>query len=118
MEANKGKMLKAMELVDTYSTRQKVLSNEITKYPIADLILSDIFKQFSSEKAVTYELYKTKDDNFFGEDAYFLSYHCPSTGRHYMSGIDPNIAKKGAKASILWKSGKTEEEFNNIVLHS
>ena len=57
------------------------------------------------------ELYKI--ENIFSQDAYFLKYACPSTGRVYVSGIDPEVAKTqlDADACMAWKHHLTNEEY-------
>jgi len=61
------------------------------------------------------------------EDAYFLKYKDPSTGRVYVSGIDPKVAKrtKDAEKCRLWKfpllwdahnySNKSDKKINNLI---
>jgi hypothetical protein len=63
------------------------------------------------------ELYLLK--NVFSQDAYFLKYTCPSTGRVYFSGIDPEVGeKKDADLSMSWKLNLTKEEYNNLEIES
>jgi ribosomal 30S subunit maturation factor RimM len=57
-------------------------------------------------------------ENVFSQPAYFLKYKCPSTGRVYISGIDPNVAKKNPNADYCqsWKMGISIDEYlNNII---
>lgn len=50
------------------------------------------------------ELYKV--EGIFRDPAYFLRYECPSTGRIYVSGIDPKVGIKGdADECQAWKFG-------------
>jgi hypothetical protein len=54
------------------------------------------------DSAHGYELYQV--DGVFNQSAYYLKYACPSTGRVYVSGIDPVIgAKKSAMSALEWK---------------
>jgi hypothetical protein len=49
-----------------------------------------------------YELYEVK--NVFPRTQYFLKYECPSTGRGYLSGIDPAVGgQKSAIKALEWK---------------
>jgi len=52
-----------------------------------------------------YRLYRL--DDVFSQPAYLLAYECPSTGRKYVSGIDPTFAKEHPKAELCagWKWG-------------
>ena len=51
--------------------------------------------------------------NLFDTPAYFLKYSCPSTGRIYISGIDPQFAQENPKADscMAWKHNLTEDEY-------
>jgi hypothetical protein len=56
-----------------------------------------------------------KKEGLFRVDAYFLLYKDPSTGKEYMSGIDPKIGKKeNADDCMAWKHHLTMEEYNYI----
>ena len=60
-------------------------------------------------------------ENFFEEDpkAYFLKYSCPSTGRVYLSGIDPTFAPgKKADECMAWKHRITLPEYNELRFES
>lgn len=47
--------------------------------------------------------------------AYFLRYVCPSTGRIYISGIDPEIGKqKDADLAQAWKHNLTKSEYLDL----
>ncbi|MEM5784970.1 MAG: hypothetical protein QW469_00325 [Candidatus Aenigmatarchaeota archaeon] len=57
-------------------------------------------------------------ENIFRQPAYFLEYKCPSTGKVYISGIDPDIAKQNPKADfcMAWKLGiKIDDYLNNLI---
>jgi len=64
------------------------------------------------------ELYKVS--GVFPQDAYFLKYSCPSTGRVYMSGIDPNFVARNKKADacMAWKLGILENDYKELVIES
>ena len=57
-----------------------------------------------------------KKEGILSQDGYYLVYSCPSTGREYMSGIDPIYAKKRPKADdcMAWKHNFTIEEYLNL----
>jgi len=56
-------------------------------------------------------------ESLFGKPAYFLKYQCPSTGRVYISGIDPSVAsyKPDADFCMAWKLGISPEDYKNII---
>jgi hypothetical protein len=63
------------------------------------------------------ELYLLKD--IFQTDAYYLKYSCPSTGRVYASGIDPEVGKLGsADGCMAWKFSMTEAEYQNMKIEA
>jgi hypothetical protein len=58
-------------------------------------------------------------DNIFTQKAYYLSYKCPSTGREYVSGIDPEVGVKGsADESMAWKFSLTLDEYNKLEVET
>jgi hypothetical protein len=60
-----------------------------------------------------YQLYKI--DSVFSQTAYFLKYSCPSTGRVYVSGIDPDIgSRNNAIAACAWKWGIEKEDWKTV----
>jgi hypothetical protein len=63
-------------------------------------------------------LYLIKD--IFDEDAYFLQYACPSTGRIYVDGVDPEFAKKSMNADecMAWKGGVDIEDYRNLIVET
>lgn len=73
-------------------------------------------KKLSSK--ITYnELYLIK--GIFNEDAYFLKYEDPSTGRVYLSGIAPEVGKrKDADLAMAWKHGISKEMYMSLKVQS
>lgn len=66
-----------------------------------------------SNKVTYNELYLVK--GIFNQDAYFLKYEDPSTGRVYISGVDPVIGKKGdADECLAWKFSISKEEYLSL----
>ena len=58
-------------------------------------------------------------DNLFSIPAYFLKYVDPSTGRVYISGIDPAIGKKGkADECMSWKFNIQPIEYATLAAES
>jgi hypothetical protein len=67
------------------------------------------------DHAKGYELYQIK--NIFTITAYYLKYADPSTGRVYISGIDPKVGvKKSAIKALAWKFHIDDEVDNNTKL--
>jgi hypothetical protein len=53
--------------------------------------------------------------DLFRVDAYFLLYKDPSTGKEYMSGIDPKIGKSGkADKCMAWKHHLQLQEYYSL----
>ncbi|MHB1275789.1 MAG: DUF6745 domain-containing protein [Candidatus Humimicrobiaceae bacterium] len=79
------------------------------KFYGADNLLSELDAKLIDNTA-GYELYKL--DKIFSQPAYFLKYSCPSTGRVYVSGIDPKVGKiKDAVAACAWKFGLEKDQY-------
>ena len=58
-------------------------------------------------------------ETLFDEPAYFLKYSCPSTGRVYISGIDPDFAEgKNADECMAWKHYMTLDEYNKLSVEA
>lgn len=51
-------------------------------------------------------------NNVFSQDAYFLKYSDPSTGRIYISGVPPQMGEtKDADACMAWKHGLSVDAY-------
>jgi len=58
-------------------------------------------------------------EDVFNIPAYFLKYQDPSTGREYMSGIDPKIGKnKNADECMAWKHHISIEEYQTLKVET
>ena len=61
------------------------------------------------------ELYKIPKGDIFTENAYYLLYKCPSTGKEYISGVPKGEGIKGsADEAMGWKFGLTMQEYQTI----
>jgi hypothetical protein len=68
----------------------------------------------NSDGCITYSLYQipVEPSQIFTETAYFVVYDCPSTGKKYMSGVEPC---KTVAESMSWKFQITENEWREMV---
>ena len=59
-------------------------------------------------------------DEIFPQTEYFLKYACPSTGRIYISCIDPDFAQKSKNADecMGWKFGLTKDEYGKLAVET
>ncbi len=67
------------------------------------------------------QIYRIDNEDLFDEVAYFARYSCPSTGRVYISGIDPNVAKQydgDADWCMAWKQSLTKDEYLSQFVQS
>lgn len=55
----------------------------------------------------------------FPQDEYFLRYEDPSTGRVYISCVDPEVGKtKDADMCMAWKLGLSKEMYMELKIES
>jgi len=105
-------------------TLKTIFSIENMEQRMAGLKLVGVEKLLKSKHATKLDksdrgntLYKI--ENIFDQTAYYLHYKCPSTGRVYVSGIDPEIGVKGdADECMGWKFGLTREEYQSLKIES
>lgn len=100
------KILDNATLIDTHIIKERVV-----KEPQVEMG----GKMWGEEKRVipeiVYELYEIK--KVFPVTAYYLKYKDPSTDRVYVSGIDPEIGKKGSALECMaWKFNITDFNEN------
>lgn len=54
-------------------------------------------------------------EGVFEQPAYFLKYSCPSTGRVYVSGVDPSVGiDANADKAMAWKLNLSEGEYAKL----
>ena len=69
------------------------------------------------ESARGNKLYKI--EGVFDQTAYFLSYECPSTGRVYVSGVDPELGEnESADECMAWKFNISKNEYLSLEVES
>jgi len=104
--------LSVEEMLGLKNTEQRMA---VLKVKGPDALLAEanavMVNQTPSKK---YQLYLI--ENVFSQPAYFLKYVCPSTGRVYVSGVEPEVGKlKDAGKAIAWKWGLEKEEYGQII---
>ena len=105
-------------------TLKTIFSIENMEQRMAGLKLVGVEKLLKSKHATKIDksdrgntLYKIED--IFDQTAYYLHYKCPSTGRVYVSGIDPEVGVKGdADECMGWKFGLSKEEYQSLKIES
>lgn len=72
----------------------------------------DFYVKNSSNGEVKYELFEVPKGEVFTQDSFFMVYNCPSTGKIYMSGVEPF---KTVADAMAWKQGTTPENWLSMV---
>jgi hypothetical protein len=102
-------------------TFKKVMAIENIEQRMAALKILDADKLLKGTKAKLVDksergnsLYIVK--GLFKTDAYFLRYSCPSTGRVYISGIEPKFASENPKADncMAFKFNLSINDYNSL----
>ena len=113
----------------------KVTSKKVRAKTILDIENIDqrmaALKNFGMEKLLetsNAELVKKSDrgnslyripKGIFSVNAYFLKYVCPSTGRLYISGIDPKVGEEGdPDRAMAWKFSISDMDYKLLTLES
>ena len=110
------KELTAKDLLGIENIEQRMIA---LKYAGADETLAAMNAKLLNKSMRGNELYLV--ENFFEEEplAYFLKYACPSTGRVYLSGIDPSFLHgNDPDACMAWKHRLTLLEYNELRCES
>jgi hypothetical protein len=79
--------------------------------------LDEYQKMRADGKEINYYLYKVPaGKDVFDETSYFTIYDCPSTGKLYMSGIAPEVGKKGnLPEAMAWKFSTDVDSWKRLV---
>ena len=90
------------------------------KYMEPETMLRELKAELVHESARGNSLYLIKDVFPSHNKAYFLKYSCPSTGRVYISGIDPEFAEqhKDADDSMAWKFRMDRKSYDLLTLET
>ncbi len=75
-------------------------------------MLDTVTKKLPDGKQIWYRLYEIPKGPIFTQDAYYVIYDDPSTGKQYMSGVEP--CRTVAEA-MGWKFGITAKQWENLV---
>jgi hypothetical protein len=93
------KQLSFKEIMGIENIEQRMVALKMME---PDELLKGSKAELLDKSAKGNELYLIKE--IFSQPAYYLKYTCPSTGRVYISGIDPEIGKKKkADEAMVWK---------------
>ncbi len=101
-----------------------ILTIENMEQRMAGLKLVGVEKLFKTKNAKRLDKSKRGNELYlikgiFSQDAYYLKYTCPSTGRVYASGIDPEIGrKKDADLAMGWKFQLSKEDYLKLEVES
>ena len=102
-----GKELKIKEMMSLQNIEQRMIA---LKYFGIENFLSQLNASLLDKMQPDYELYSVKE--LFSQPAYFLKYSCPSTGRIYVSGVDPKVGKlKDVVSALAWKFSMDKENY-------
>ncbi len=87
------------------------------KYGDLEVFLKEAKAELLDKSEKGNELYLIpREAGIFSRDAYFLKYKDPSTGRVYISGVDPEVGKKkNADEAMAWKHQFTLGEYYKLV---
>ena len=103
--------LKFKEMMEISNMEQRMAALKVLG---AEYLLEQGKAQLIEKTTRGNELFLLK--GVFSRYAYFLKYTCPSTGRVYVSGVDPEVGKQGsADACMAWKHHMTMKEYSNII---
>lgn len=102
--------LKAKQILKLENIEQRMIALKVRG---ADKLLDELKAILLDKSEKGNELYLLKD--IFSQNAYFLKYTDPSTGRVYVSGIDPEVGKNNdADESMAWKFNISKKDYLNI----
>ena len=108
-----GKM-KFKEIMKLDNIEQRMCALKIKG---AEELLKDAKAKRISQSDRGNELYLVA--KVFPRDAYFLKYTCPSTGRVYVSGVDPEVGARGdADECMGWKFRLSKEEYTKLTVEA
>ena len=109
------KKLSGEEIMSMKNMEQRMIA---LKYADSEVMLRSLKGRMVEKSDRGNELWLVKDFMSF-PDAYFLRYSCPSTGRIYVSGIDPEYAKgKTADECMSWKFGLKLQNYLSMKIES
>ena len=105
-----GKKMSFKEIMAIKNIEQRMVA---LKMMDAEKLLKESKAKLLDKSEKGNELYLI--ENVFSQPAYFLKYVCPSTGRVYVSGIDPNVAQQNPNADycMSWKMEITIDDYLN-----
>jgi hypothetical protein len=111
------KEVMAIEDIDQRTQAMKYVDVEELIKEFNGKVLSSYQKFTLDGTEVNYRLVMIpKNDKLFDIDSYHAVYNCPSTQKIYMSGIDPELGKKGdIKESMAWKGKMSVEDWVSLI---
>ena len=111
------KKLSYKEIMELENIEQRMIA---LKYMDSGEMLKSVNAKLLDKSENGNELYLVEKlfDGF--DKAYFLRYSCPSTGRVYLSGIEPEFAEKNINADVCmgWKFRLSIEDYLNMSVQT
>ena len=110
-----NKELSGKEIMALENMEQRMVA---LKYMNADAMLATMNAELINSSMRGNWLYRVPE-GIFSTEAYFLKYTDPSTGRVYISGVDPEVAKQGnADMCMGWKFGLAPEQYEQLTVEA
>ena len=103
------------EIMSIQNIEQRMIA---LKYADSEIMLNSLNGKMINKSDRGNELWLIEDFQSFPK-AYFLRYTCPSTGRIYVSGVDPDFAEgKTADECMAWKFRLTLQNYIEMKIES
>ena len=108
------KKISAKEIIAIPNMEQRMAALKVIG---VDNLIAEIGAKSVHKSDLGNELLEVKD--IFPVTQYCLRYRCPSTGRIYISFVDPEVGKeRDADKAMAWKFGLNKKDYQSIEMQS